>query len=111
MTRFANLTDKRMKFSATVSEFGTKPGWTGFPVDTILLTDIVAETGDKAEHVWFTLTQGFYGLKIGDRIEFAARVKEYEKGYVNYRRGIDERRIDNKLSHPTKIRVVTEVSQ
>jgi len=43
-------------------------------------------------------------LKQGDKVEFHARVKEYVKGYVNYRDDIDESEIDYKLSHPTKIR-------
>lgn len=37
-------------------------------------------------------------------MQFDARVKEYEKGYVNYRQGIDERTVDYRLSHPTKIK-------
>jgi hypothetical protein len=62
-----------------------------------------------ADHLWFNYTKGFQALGIlveGDVIEFYARVREYTKGYVNYREMIDEREIDYKLSYPTKFRKV-----
>jgi hypothetical protein len=41
-------------------------------------------------------------LNGGDTVEFNARIDDYEKGYVNWRQGIDDRRRDYKLSRPTK---------
>ena len=46
------------------------------------------------------------GLKEGASVEFEARIKEYKKGYVNKRIGVNQRKIDYKLSHPTKIKIV-----
>jgi hypothetical protein len=40
------------------------------------------------------------------RISFEARVKEYSKGYVNRSLGINNKRKDFKLSHPTKVIVM-----
>lgn len=63
-----------------------------------------------ADHLWFSFTKGFekLGLKEGVVLEFDARVRDYSKGYVNKKYGINNRRQDYKLSHPTKIRLVRE---
>jgi hypothetical protein len=76
-----------------------------------LLKDVKdAATGViMTDHLWFNLTKGFAALgplEPGAIVEFDARVKPYQKGCVNWRQGIDERMIDYKLSHPTKIRRV-----
>ena len=44
-------------------------------------------------------------LREGDRVEFCARVKEYEKGYAGRRDDVYKPvEIDYKLSHPTRVR-------
>jgi hypothetical protein len=100
---------QRKKFRATFSKLGKKINYKGYSEPTILLTDIIeCETNLKiTEHAWFSYTQGFEDadMKEGDVIEFEARVKEYKKGYVNRRYKINEKKLDYKLSHPTKIRV------
>lgn len=81
---------------------------------TVLLTNIVdvATNRDVSDHLWFTYTKGFEKamLKEGMIIEFEARIKEYTKGYVNKKYGINKRTQDYKLSHPTKISVVKRSS-
>ena len=59
------------------------------------------------DHLWFNDTKGFRGLGElieGDIIQFDARVRPYVKGYVSPRRYIDERELDYRLSHPTKMK-------
>ncbi len=84
------LVDKvgeRKKFTAVFNRLGKKAGYTGYSVETILLTKVRdAETGEVVtDHLWFTFTKGFQlvGLAEGDTLEFEARVKAYSKGYVN----------------------------
>jgi hypothetical protein len=101
---------ERKKFSAIFSRIGSKKNYKGYSEPTVLLTSVTdLETNQKvADHLWFSLTKGFEenGIKEGKEgsvIEFEARVKEYEKGYVNRALGMNKRSVDYKLSHPTKI--------
>jgi hypothetical protein len=102
----------RKKFTATFERFGKKVNYKGYSETTVLLTNIRdTETNTRvADHLWFTFTAGFEkaGLKEGCTIEFDARVKEYSKGYVNKKIGINNRKNDFKLSHPTKIKVIQQ---
>jgi mRNA-degrading endonuclease YafQ of YafQ-DinJ toxin-antitoxin module len=104
---------QRKKFQATFSRTGKKVNYQGHSEDTILLTNITdVETGKIiTDHLWFAYTKGFEDahLKEGCVIEFEARVKKYEKGYANKQLGLDLRKFDYKLSHPTKIKVVKNV--
>jgi hypothetical protein len=101
---------ERKKFHAVFSRFGKKINYKGYTETTVLLTKIVdLESGDVvADHLWFTYTSGFEkaNLEEGVPIEFEARAKEYAKGYVNKKYGINQRKKDFKLSHPTKIKVL-----
>ncbi|MBI1769689.1 MAG: hypothetical protein HY015_02075 [Bacteroidetes bacterium] len=100
----------RKKFRAVFARIGKKVNYKGYSEETILLKNIVSiETNQvMTDHVWFAFTKGFEQalLKVGDSIEFEARVKEYRKGYVNKNYKIDNSSNDYKLSHPTKIRKV-----
>jgi hypothetical protein len=102
----------RKKFTATFERFGKKVNYKGYSETTVLLTNIAdTETNQRvADHLWFTYTAGFEkaGMKEGCVIEFDARVKEYSKGYVNKKYGINNRKNDYKLSHPTKIKVIPQ---
>lgn len=102
----------RKKFTATFSRTGKKTNFKGYSEDTLLLTDVKdAETGEViSDHVWFTYSRTFEAanLKTGMRISFEARVKEYVKGYVSKALGVNRRRKDFKLSHPTRIAVIQE---
>jgi hypothetical protein len=101
---------QRKRFRAIVAKFGSKINFRGYSDKTIMLKEVKeADTGSiVADHVWFTLTKGFEECNLSENseIEFEARVKEYRKGYVNRRYGINNQTKDYKLSHPTKIRIV-----
>ena len=103
---------QRKKFTASFARVGKKTNYNGYAEDTLLLTDVRdAETGDPvADHVWFTYSKTFENanLKPGMKISFEARVKEYVKGYVSKALGVNRRRRDLKLSHPTKISVIPQ---
>lgn len=101
---------ERKKFRAVFSRFGKKVNYKGYSEMTVLLTQVAeSETGAVvADHVWFGYTAGFEKVKLeeGVAVEFEARIKEYTKGYVNKKYGINNRKRDFKLSHPTKIKIL-----
>ncbi|NOT74206.1 MAG: hypothetical protein HOP08_04700 [Cyclobacteriaceae bacterium] len=104
---------ERKKFSGVFSRIGSKKNYKGYSEPTVLLTSIKdLETNTQvADHVWFSLTKGFEdaGLKEGKEgavVVFEARIKEYKKGYVNKAYKINQQKIDYKLSHPTKIKLM-----
>jgi hypothetical protein len=101
---------ERKKFRATFERLGKKVNYKGYSEDTILLKNIVdVETNQLiADHLWFSYTKGFEGIDLqeGVVLEFEARVKEYTKGYVNRTLKINNKKLDYKLSHPTKIKKV-----
>lgn len=99
----------RKKFRGKFVKFGTKSGWNGHEISTILLEDIVdLETQQKVtDHIWFTYTKGFQKLDLieGIILEFTGRIKKYQKGYKGYREDVYKTiEYDYKLSHPTKIK-------
>ena len=110
--KLEKLNGDRLKFAGKFERYGTKPGYKGFPEKTILLKNITIDGKDgkvATDHLWFNYTKGFQKLgelTEGDAVEFHARIKEYIKGYVNYRKFIDERAIDFKLNYPTQIKKV-----
>lgn len=108
--KLANKEGERKKFTAVFIRLGKKAGYTGYSVETILLSNVTdVETGELVtDHLWFTFTKGFqiFGLAEGDILEFEARVKPYRKGYVNKSLAIDKEKFDYKLSNPTKIKCV-----
>jgi hypothetical protein len=107
--RLAAEEGQRKKFRGVFSRVGKKVNYKGYSEDTILLTDITDATTNEvvAGHVWFSFTKGFEKIKLeeGVVLEFEARIKEYAKGYVNKQYGINNRKKDYKLSHPTKIKI------
>jgi hypothetical protein len=106
---------QRKKFRAVFSRFGKKVNYQGYSETTVLLTKVVdvEQKSVVTDHAWFSLTKGFESIKLepGMIIEFEARVKGYEKGYVNKRYGINQRKQDFKFSHPGKIVVVNPDSE
>jgi uncharacterized protein YneR len=104
------LNNERRQFSAIFVRYGSKSGWKGYPIKTILLKDVNNGVKIVTDHIWFTMTKGFEALrelKEGDKVEFCARVKEYIKGYAGYKEDVAMERpleTDYKLSHPTKIK-------
>jgi hypothetical protein len=106
----ASREGERKKFRAVFSRFGKKVNYKGYSEMTVLLTQVAeSETGAAvADHIWFGYTAGFEKVKLeeGVAVEFEARIKEYTKGYVNKKYGINNRKKDFKLSHPTKIKIL-----
>lgn len=102
------LNGERKRFRAVIEEFGTGRG--PRRTETVLLVD-VCRTDDPtavvADHVWFKKTAAFQAVALGDVIEFDANVEPYEKGYQNFRLGIDETTIDYRLSKPANVEIVT----
>jgi hypothetical protein len=108
--KLKKLEGERRTFKGFFVRYGTKNNWHGFPVKTLLFKDITDRTGTiLTDHIWFNMTKGFEKLgelNEGDLVQFDARIRDYVKGYVNYRKMIDERCIDYRLSHPTKIKLM-----
>ena len=102
--------EERATFVGTFEHFGTKRGWQGATLQTVLLKDIRDITGTHVcDHLWFNLTRAFATLQLqsGDVVQFDARVKEYIKGYFGRRDEVwKPAEVDYKLSHPTKIQKV-----
>jgi hypothetical protein len=105
--RLSEDLDLRKRFSARVDRFGKKINFKGYSEETILLKNITDLESNEvvADHLWFTFSLTFQKAKIaeGCTIEFDARVKDYTKGYVNKKIGINNRKKDFKLSNPTRI--------
>jgi hypothetical protein len=103
---------ERKKFRGVFTRLGKKAGYRGYSEETVLLTTVTDIDANVvvADHLWFSYTKGFIdaGLKEGNVVEFEARIKKYSKGYVNRRYQINQQSIDYRLSHPTKIRRVSE---
>jgi hypothetical protein len=109
-TKLASAEGERKSFKGTFSKFGKKVSYKGYSEETVLLINIIDVENNEVvtDHAWFSLTKGFEKInpKEGDVLIFEARIKEYKKGYVNKRAGINNQRKDFRLSHPTKISLV-----
>jgi hypothetical protein len=110
--KLASAEGERKRFRATFTRFGKKINYQGHSETTILLTGIRDLGTDMVvtDHAWFSYTKGFEEIKLeeGSTIEFDARIKEYKKGYVNKRIGVNNSKKDYKLSHPTKITLIIQ---
>lgn len=105
--RLAEHAGERKLFRATFVRWGKKTNFKGHSEETLLFQDVIdlGTTKVITDHLWFSYTKGFEKIQLrpGSIVEFDARVKEYKKGYVNKRYGINEGSKDFKLSHPTNI--------
>lgn len=113
--RLASEEGLRTAFRAKFVRLGKKINFKGISEETILLTEITDTTNNKvvADHLWFSFTKAFQAVILtpGAQIQFEARIKQYTKGYVNKKYGIDKRQKDFKLSHPTKVRLFLKGEQ
>ncbi|MGC9777673.1 MAG: hypothetical protein HZR80_00355 [Candidatus Heimdallarchaeota archaeon] len=110
-TKLQENENYRGVFSGTFKRFGEKRGYNGYPETTVLLVNIQDRDGTiVGDHLWFNYTKGFKELgelKVGDIIQFDARVKKYYKGYQGYREDVPRsQKRDYKLSHPTKMSII-----
>lgn len=103
----SGMKEVRDTFQGIFVQYGTKL-YKGHSSVTLLLKNVTKDGKLLTDHLWFTETEGFrkYQFKKGDVIEFTARVKQYKKGYVNRKIGVNETQYDYKLSHPTQIKIV-----
>lgn len=98
---------------ATVERYGLKSEFIGGDSVTILLKDILLFDGRKeiiVDHAWMNCGKWFEkaNLKTGSKVSMNCHVKEYEKGYVNFREFIDERVIDIGVQRASKIQNIEE---
>jgi len=104
------IEDERRRFRALFERFGKKINYKGYTEETILFKNVTdVETNEViTEHIWFTMSKTFEKVNLipGVIIEFDARVKEYKKGYVNKALGVKRKKLDYKLSHPSKVTIV-----
>ena len=111
--RLSEAAGQRKQFRATFSRFGKKINFKGYSEETVLLVNVTdTETGLVAtSHLWFSYSTAFQKLSLteGTHLQFEARVKAYTKGYVNRAAGINQRKDDFKLSHPTKVRILPKL--
>ena len=111
----AKICGVRREFQGAFDRYGTKSGWKGRPVRTILLLNVEDCLNHEimTNHLWFTETKGFAAVQLqqGDVVRFNARVTRYVKGYRGRRdEDFDERspvELDYRLSFPTKLTVVS----
>lgn len=100
----------QLRFRAIVSRFSTKTNFKGETEKTVMLDSIKRLDTDElvADHVWLPLSISLSQLNLtpGKIIDFNAKIESYKKGYVNLKRGIDNRKIDYKLSQLTKLNVI-----
>jgi len=102
----------RAAFRGTVARFGSRTSY-GHVKKTMLVHDIRdRHDREMTDHVWFLCGKWTEGLQPGDVIEFDARVTSYKKGYRGRREDYDlpAPSIDYKLSHPTHVRKVTQLT-
>ncbi len=110
-SKLGRLEEERRTFIGTFERLGTKRGYTGQTLETLLLTQITdMQTGRTvANHLWFNCTKGFKALgrlEAGMEIKFDGRVKPYIKGYrgTNIDKQIEKPiYADWKIDRPTKI--------
>lgn len=101
------LNGNRMRFTAIVDRFGEKSAYRGLPKPTVMLKAVCVLSSGKqvTDHLWFDKGKSWEACKIGDHVEFDARVSEYEKGYKGHRDDVFDApiSIDYRLSRPTKL--------
>jgi hypothetical protein len=111
--RLKEIELQRKRFQGVFDRYGCKKAYKGFPGITVLLRNIKTMNDETlTDHLWFNRTKGFEALGTlypGDVIVFNARVRSYVKGYVG--RGEDDRSIDYKMSHPSKLSFLHQVER
>jgi hypothetical protein len=112
-TELAKLDGQRLRFSGTIERFGSKRGWKGSTLKTVLLRHV--RRYDKGlvvtDHLWFTAGRAWEakGMEPGATVAFDARVGIYEKGYKGHREDVFVTEgIDYRLERPTRVMIVQE---
>ncbi|TAK59412.1 MAG: hypothetical protein EPO24_07695 [Bacteroidetes bacterium] len=101
------INGKRVRVKAVFKKYGTKRGWNGRVLRTLLFVDIRDMSGaEVCDHIWFSDGAMFNALHLapGDVVCFDARVKPYTKGYKGQSEWYNDAaavETDYKLSHPS----------
>jgi hypothetical protein len=86
------LDGQRDLFIGTFVRGGLKQGFKGASLPTILLKDVRRVSDNKlmCDHIWLNKTKALAVLDLpaGVQIQFAARVKQYSKGYLGKKEDI-----------------------
>lgn len=114
--KLKTLHGRRITVTAVFKRFGTKKGWKGKPVETLLFVDVRdLHSNTICDHIWFSMGVAFkrLDLKSGDMVKFDARSKVYKKGYRGHRDlewydDVPEPSMDYRLSNPTNIRKMNQ---
>ncbi len=110
-TSFAQLQGTRSTFRGTFSTYDTKDGFKR-PVKIVLLTHItLAESGEfLKDQLSVSATKAFskLRLRLGDIVEFDARVTKYKKRHHGNRLDFFDSTVTTgyQLSNPTKVKKV-----
>lgn len=99
----------RHRFEARVERFGSKRGYQGREVHTVLLRDVTCDGQEMTDHLWMTCGKWSQSLREGMRIAFNARVAPYEAGYRGRRDDWDlpPPRVDYAVQRPTQLTVLS----
>ena len=105
------LDGQRDLFIGTFVREGLKKGFKGAVLPTLLLKNVrrVSDKKLMCDHLWLNKTKALAALdlSVGVEIQFAARVKQYSKGYLGKKEVLKkEIKEDFKLSHPTQVEVI-----
>lgn len=106
--------DQKFKFQAEFKRYGLKSNYIGGDTATMLLLDV--KTSPKVneeiflEHFWANVgkTLARKNIREGAKISFNAWIRDYKKGYVNLKQGINEQRKDFTLKRLSKIKIISE---
>jgi hypothetical protein len=109
--QLAIINGSRSRFEGIFVRFGTKKGYKGYPVTTVLLKDIKSLTTEQimTDHIWFTCGKRLESLNLreNDTVRFDARVTPYEKGYKGHKDDdygdFHPIELDYRLSFPTNV--------
>ena len=99
---------QRLRFSAVVERFGSKPGYKGHDLETILFKNVRVELSGElvTDHLWFVVGKWSADLRTLHLVTFDARVTSYVKGYRGRREVYDSPlELDYRLERPSKVRV------
>ena len=105
----AALDGQRLTVRATVLKFSRCIGWAGIRRPTILLGQIAAVDGALlSDHLWLHLGKRMadLDLKLGDLIEFSARVAPYRRALFRLPGEPMTFNVDYGLAYPTRCSVV-----
>lgn len=97
---------ERFRVRCQVERYGSKRGFKGNSIETILLKDLrdAATGGVLDDHLWFTCGKWCQNIRMGDIIEFDARVGSYIKGYQGRRDDVyNPVSEDYRLERPTRV--------